>query len=108
MGNTKARPTNALPEIAHWALTVAMAPISNVPNGVPTPMKTLRRPIILPRISGGAESKAMVLCIVLNPAWPMPPRVRIITARAYQGDQENTRAVISTAMEPKTNTRPKY
>ena len=68
MGKTRARPARALPEIAHLALTVAMAPISSVPNGVPAPMHTLSNPIILPRISWGAESKAMVLCIVLNPA----------------------------------------
>ena len=108
MGSTKANPASAFPEIAHLALTVAMAPISSVPNGVPAPMHTLRRPIILPRISWGAESKAMVLCIVLNPAWPTPPMVRTMMANAYQGDQENNNAVNSTAIEPKTNTRPKY
>ena len=107
IGRTKARPASTLPEIAHWALIVAMAPISKVPSGVPAPMQTLSKPIILHRISGGAASMVIVLCMVLNPAWPMPPMVRIIRANAYQGDQANNSAVDSTPMEPRTKTLPK-
>ena len=85
-GASERRPTRALTAIACWMVKVtASIPISNVPRGVDAPMQTLRRPIILPRMAGGVASMVMVLCIVLKPAWPHPPRASRAKARTYQG-----------------------
>ena len=67
-GSNSISPITAFPEIAHWVLTAAMAPISRVPKGVPAPIQTQRSPIILPRMRAGADNIVTVLCIVLKPA----------------------------------------
>ena len=97
----------SLTDMAHWVPKVpARAPISVVPKGVPDPMQRLSSPIILPRISLGADSIAMVLCIVPNPAWPTPPIIKSVKERGYHGDQTNEMPIISTTRDPTANSRP--
>ncbi len=108
-GTISSSPARALAEIAHWVpKAVAKAPISRAPRGFPMPMKTLSSPIIRPRIWGGDVRSTMLLCIVPNPAWPIPLTVKRAKERPYQGDQANSTVNTSTSSEPTTKTRPWY
>ncbi len=107
IGINSRNPAIALKKIAgRMANTDDINPISKAPKGVPVPMKTLRSPIMRPRISCGADSIVIVLCIVLNPDWPMPPIISKTKAGPYHGDHTNNMAMTKTTKDPKKNIRP--
>ena len=89
-GAINKRPANAFKAIATWApKKLAIAPITNPPSAA-TPMHWPNTPRAVPRISGVADIKIMVLCMVLNPAPPRPTSSIITNDKRYQGEMANS------------------
>ena len=100
-------PTPALMPMASEMVNAwAMAPISTPPTKWPRPFTKPWDPMMRPRISAGEDSSRMVLCMTLNPDWPMPAHSRTRKDTANQGDHATTATPIPTTSAPMTKYRP--
>ena len=105
-GSHSASPMAALRPMAAGAPTAAAtAPNSRSPSGV-EPIHNPKMPTARPRIPGAADSKMMVLCIVLNPALPSPTPNRRTNDNAYQGEAAKARRLTNSSSAPRAKMRP--